>query len=828
MNRLFLSTTLMILLLFFNNNILNSTDFYIEFSVEYETLFFLAKSYLALDLMKLCIDTFYINFLEENKNLIQTESNYFLLIQLFNFIYNFHNSAIAILLFVGNIYMVKINKMTNIWCYVGQLVLMLFQASFQWYKDKITHDQNNEMVYVIRKNIMKKIYKSMICNNDILVLCEEMIPVTEGIVTNESILLHHNIKHFKNTRPNNKFAVNNLSQTGEDVTAECKPDEKVYFHQEIISKGEYYVTVKKTESERMINVENDKSMDNLIFESTCLATIVIFIVTIVIYINTQDIFNTKQFIIELLGSFIGQNYLIPSFKMFIGLAMWNLCYTLYCKYYGFSVNNHGKNTIIDFDPETSAICSDKTGTLTLNSFDLSLQDSKLFFIDNIKSQLMTLLIAHIGGYYRNDKTQHLSNCMENAAILNCLRDTYNIKISREYIWTDSKQTIEYTVGNTIKNCIRHKFLPFKRSNNGSFSVIEVDNKLYFVFEGSMDRLSKRLEYKVKSKSKKRGWIVGMIPLNSINDFDTMLEMFQNSDKDDGSFKNNNKIITYEIIGEFLFNNYYRQYKNYTTESGIKKLLDLGYMFIMITGDNPNTAEYIGKGVGLNGPVIDGIEFRNYKYDKKIQVIESIKLARCGVFGNTNPKDKADIVELLQEMSINVVYLGDQDNDMMAIDKADLAIVQSEGNSLCKRKGALIANVPTEAAYYYLSKLRNVGVKGKRWFYKLYNCTFYITAAFWLSGMFNYNFEKVSILFNDPWDPVMSTFMSTFILICCILFSGIKKHTNHTDNSIIYYTPIIGYSISIIFGYILQLLPLEFTITSLPSIILLSNLLFVLF
>ena len=441
---------------------------------------------------------------------------------------------------------------------------------------------------------------------------------------------------------------------------------------------------------------------------------------------------------------------------------------------------------------------------------------------------MTLLVAHIGGYYRDEETKHLSNCMENAAILNCLRDNYDIKISNEYIWTDSKQIIKYNKGDIVKECIRHKFLPFKRSNNGSFSIIEIDNNLYFAFEGSMDRLSKRLEYKVKSKSKKRGWIVGMIPINSINEFDTMLEMFQNSDKDDGSFKNNNKILNYEIIGEFLFNNYYRQYKNYTTENGIKKLLDMGYMFIMITGDNPNTADYIGKGVGLEGPVIDGIEFRNYSYDEKIKVIERIKNAHCGVFGNTNPKDKADIVELLQEMSINVVYLGDQDNDMMAIDKADLAIVQSEGNSLCKRKGSLIANVPTEAAYYYLSKLRNVGVKGKRWFYKLYNCTFYITSAFWLSGMFNYNFEKVSILFNDPWDPVMSTFMSTFILVCCILFSGIKKHTYHTDNNIIYYTPFIGYIMGLGLGYILQLLPIEYTYTSLPTIILLSNLLFVLF
>ena len=175
------------------------------------------------------------------------------------------------------------------------------------------------------------------------------------------------------------------------------------------------------------------------------------------------------------------------------------------------------------------------------------------------------------------------------------------------------------------------------------------------------------------------------------------------------------------------------------------------------------------------------------------------------------------MERFQKCGKKVIYGGDQENDYHAIQKANIGIAQEGGNKKCKNIANLEGEIPTETAYRYLTKYRALGIQGKAWFYKELTRFNYTTAGIWLVGISILGFEKVNLLFIEPWSALMSLLMSISVTVMFI-YRAMKRENNEISiENIVYHTPLKSLFRGVIAGYILYLSGLRYTTYSIPLI-----------
>jgi hypothetical protein len=319
-------------------------------------------------------------------------------------------------------------------------------------------------------------------------------------------------------------------------------------------------------------------------------------------------------------------------------------------------------------------------------------------------------------------------------------------------------------------------------------------------------LYERLNHKKEEvSSKKRGMIIGYIKLKSIDEFEESLSRFRNREEE---------IKDYTIIGEFHFNNYYRVcpqsdfFSEKSTQSGIYGLKGLGYRVHMITGDALVTAEDIGRELDIvdeKTEIMNGEEFMNKSTEEQEEMLLKV-FSRKGnvIFGRTKAEFKGHIVERFQKCGKKVIYGGDQENDYHAIQKANIGVAQENGNKKCKNIANLEGLIPTETIYKYLSKYRTLGIQGKAWFYKELIRFNYITAGIWLVGITKSGFEKINLLFIEPWSALMSLIMSITVTLLCMYRAFRIIHKNMSSDEIVYETSIKSLCKGLIGGYLLYL------------------------
>ncbi|XP_071689466.1 putative calcium-transporting ATPase 13, plasma membrane-type [Rutidosis leptorrhynchoides] len=131
--------------------------------------------------------------------------------------------------------------------------------------------------------------------------------------------------------------------------------------------------------------------------------------------------------------------------------------------------------------------------------------------------------------------------------------------------------------------------------------------------------------------------------------------------------------------------------------GVKEAIDAcrsaGVEIKMITGDNVFTAKAIATECGIlkhgqqvnKGAVIEGEEFRNYSEDERMEKVDDIR-----VMARSSPLDKLLMVQCLKKKGHVVAVTGDGTNDAPALKEADIGLSMGiQGTEVAKESSDIV-------------------------------------------------------------------------------------------------------------------------------------------
>ncbi|HVN50699.1 MAG TPA: cation-translocating P-type ATPase [Acidimicrobiales bacterium] len=105
---------------------------------------------------------------------------------------------------------------------------------------------------------------------------------------------------------------------------------------------------------------------------------------------------------------------------------------------------------------------------------------------------------------------------------------------------------------------------------------------------------------------------------------------------------------------------------------------------MITGDHAVTARAIGESLGLGPGAISGAELAALSDDEAMA-----RLGELHVFGRVTPEDKLRLARLMQEQGYIVAMTGDAVNDAAALKQADIGVAMGSGSEVTKQAARMV-------------------------------------------------------------------------------------------------------------------------------------------
>ena len=105
---------------------------------------------------------------------------------------------------------------------------------------------------------------------------------------------------------------------------------------------------------------------------------------------------------------------------------------------------------------------------------------------------------------------------------------------------------------------------------------------------------------------------------------------------------------------------------------------------MITGDHAVTARAIGEQLGLGPGSISGSELEALSDDELVR-----RLPELHVFGRVSPEDKLRLARAMQHEGLIVAMTGDAVNDAAALKQADIGVAMGSGSEVTKQAGRMI-------------------------------------------------------------------------------------------------------------------------------------------
>lgn len=119
-------------------------------------------------------------------------------------------------------------------------------------------------------------------------------------------------------------------------------------------------------------------------------------------------------------------------------------------------------------------------------------------------------------------------------------------------------------------------------------------------------------------------------------------------------------------------------------AAVRTALDAGIDVRMITGDHAVTARAIGEELGLGPGSISGAELQSMSDSRLVEA-----LPRLHVFGRVAPEDKLRLTQLMQRQGQIVAMTGDAVNDAAALKQADVGVAMGSGSEVSKQAAKMI-------------------------------------------------------------------------------------------------------------------------------------------
>jgi Ca2+-transporting ATPase len=121
------------------------------------------------------------------------------------------------------------------------------------------------------------------------------------------------------------------------------------------------------------------------------------------------------------------------------------------------------------------------------------------------------------------------------------------------------------------------------------------------------------------------------------------------------------------------------------KAAIEKCHSAGIQVRMITGDHAVTAAAIGQELGITGKALTGAQFEALSDDQLLK-----ELPEIGVVARVAPEDKIRLVTMLQQQQNIVAMTGDGVNDAPALKKADIGVAMGiTGTEVSKDAAVMI-------------------------------------------------------------------------------------------------------------------------------------------
>jgi len=313
---------------------------------------------------------------------------------------------------------------------------------------------------------------------------------------------------------------------------------------------------------------------------------------------------------------------------------------------------------------TTIICTDKTGTLTMNKMTVM----KIYTNRNIsllgeKNGNSNPLLFEIGALC-NDSELGRKNDIGDPTEIALLLSSKKYGIN--------KLDLE-------KKYPRLNEIPFSSERKYMITHHKIKGKDLIYIKGAPDIILKKC-----TKMYYNGRIV---PLNKkerdrINE---VLEDFSDSALRVLGFAYKEVKTDYKDIEDLIFVGLQgmRDPPRKEVKDAIKKCKIAGIKVVMITGDYKNTAVAIGKEIGIVGKVITGQELDQIKDLSKI-------IDKISIYARVNPQHKLKIIDALKKKGHIVAMTGDGVNDAPALKKADIGIAMSiTGTDVSKEASDMI-------------------------------------------------------------------------------------------------------------------------------------------
>ena len=120
------------------------------------------------------------------------------------------------------------------------------------------------------------------------------------------------------------------------------------------------------------------------------------------------------------------------------------------------------------------------------------------------------------------------------------------------------------------------------------------------------------------------------------------------------------------------------------KGAVQTALDAGIDVRMITGDHAVTAHAIGETLGLGAGAVSGAELQAMSDDEL-----RARLPELHVFGRVSPEDKLRLAQVMQGEGMIVAMTGDAVNDAAALKQADIGVAMGSGSEVSKQAARMI-------------------------------------------------------------------------------------------------------------------------------------------